>query len=83
MRVLGIPCFLDRIIQQCFKQVIEPIAGAQLYNQSYGFSPLRSAHHDMARVQFLINQASMHYVVDIDILGFFDNVNHTLNQQND
>jgi retron-type reverse transcriptase len=32
----------------------------------------------MARVQFLINQASMHFVVDIDILGFFDNVNHTL-----
>jgi RNA-directed DNA polymerase len=32
----------------------------------------------MARVQFLINQAAMHFVVDIDILGFFDNVNHTL-----
>ncbi len=32
----------------------------------------------MARVQFHVNQASMHFVVDIDILGFFDNVNHTL-----
>lgn len=78
MRPLGIPCILDRIIQQCFKQVLEPIAEAQFYNHSYGFRPLRSAHHAMARVQFLINQASMHYVVDIDILGFFDNVNHTL-----
>src|SRR5690625_3920492 len=32
----------------------------------------------MARVQFLINQAQLHYVVDVDIKGFFDNVNHTL-----
>ncbi|MDQ0888096.1 retron-type reverse transcriptase/alpha-tubulin suppressor-like RCC1 family protein [Paenibacillus sp. V4I9] len=77
-RPLGIPCILDRIIQQCFKQVFEPIAEAQFYNYSYGFRPLRSTHHAMARVQFLINQASMHFVVDIDILGFFDNVNHTL-----
>ncbi|WNR46868.1 group II intron reverse transcriptase/maturase [Paenibacillus roseipurpureus] len=78
MRPLGIPCILDRIIQQCFKQVLEPIAEAKFYNHSYGFRPLRSTHHAMARVQFLINQASMHYVVDIDILSFFDNVNHTL-----
>jgi RNA-directed DNA polymerase len=78
MRPLGIPCILDRIIQQCFKQVLEPIAEAQFYKHSYGFRPLRSAHHAMARVQFLVNQAAMHYVVDIDILGFFDNVNHTL-----
>lgn len=35
-------------------------------------------HHAMARVQFLVNQAYMHFVVDIVILGFFDNVNHTL-----
>jgi RNA-directed DNA polymerase len=71
-RPLGIPCILDRIIQQCFKQVLEPIAEAQFYNHSYGFRPLRSAHHAMARVQFLINQAAMHFVVDIDILGFSD-----------
>ncbi len=32
----------------------------------------------MARVQFLINQAQLHYVVDVDIKAFFDNVNHTL-----
>jgi RNA-directed DNA polymerase len=77
-RPLGIPCILDRIIQQCFKQVLEPIAEARFYKHSYGFRPLRSTHHAMARVQFLVNQASMHYVVDIDIKGFFENVNHTL-----
>ncbi len=78
MRPLGIPCILDRIIQQCFKQVLEPIAEAQFYKHSYGFRPLRSTHHAMARVQFLVNHAQLHYVVDIDVKGFFDNVNHTL-----
>lgn len=78
LRPLGIPCILDRIIQQSFKQVLEPIAEAQFYKHSYGFRPLRSTHHAMARVQFLINQAQLHYVVDVDIKGFFDNVNHTL-----
>ena len=77
-RPLGIPCIQDRIIQQCFKQVLEPIAEAHFYKHSYGFRPLRSAHHALARVQTLINQTDLHFVVDIDIQGFFDNVNHTL-----
>jgi len=77
-RPLGIPCILDRIIQQCFKQILEPIAEAHFYKHSYGFRPLRSTHHAMARVQFLINKSQLHYVVDVDIKGFFDNVNHTL-----
>jgi len=77
-RPLGIPSMSDRIIQQAFKQVIEPICEAQFYNHSYGFRPLRSTHHAMARVNSLININKLHYVVDVDIKGFFDNVNHTL-----
>ena len=68
----------DRIIQQAFKQVLEPICEAQFYNHSYGFRPLRSTHHAIARVNSLINRSGLHYVVDVDIKGFFDNVNHTL-----
>lgn len=78
MRPLGIPCILDRVIQQCFKQALEPIAEAHFFNHSYGFRPLRSTHHAMARIQYLVNQSQLHYVVDIDIKGFFDNINHTL-----
>ncbi|GGK26476.1 group II intron reverse transcriptase/maturase [Caldalkalibacillus thermarum] len=76
-RPLGIPCIMDRIIQQAIKQVIEPIAEAHFYEHSYGFRPLRSTHHAIARVKRLINQSKLHYVIDIDIKGFFDNVNHT------
>ena len=77
-RPLGIPSMSDRIIQQAFKQVLEPICEAKFYNHSYGFRPLRSTHHAMARVNSLININKLHYVVDVDIKGFFDNVNHSL-----
>ncbi|MCR8964218.1 group II intron reverse transcriptase/maturase [Brevibacillus halotolerans] len=75
-RPLGIPTIRDRIIQQCFKQVLEPICEAKFHNHSYGFRPNRSANHAIARCQSLINIAKLHYIVDIDIEGFFDNVNH-------
>ncbi|WP_445506480.1 group II intron reverse transcriptase/maturase [Niallia sp. 03190] len=75
-RPLGIPTMRDRLIQQMFKQVLEPICEANFYNHSYGFRPNRSTHHAMARCQYLINRTDYHYVVDIDIQGFFDNVNH-------
>ncbi|MBU3093939.1 group II intron reverse transcriptase/maturase [Clostridium sp. CF011] len=76
-RPLGIPCIDDRIIQQCIKQVLEPICEVKFHNHSYGFRPNRSTQHAIARSMFLMNQCKLHYVVDIDISGFFDNVNHS------
>ncbi|WP_075584083.1 group II intron reverse transcriptase/maturase [Enterococcus faecalis] len=76
-RVLGIPIILDRIIQQMFKQVLEPLCEAKFYKHSYGFRPNRSTRHALARCAFIINRTDCHYVVDIDIKGFFDEVNHT------
>lgn len=75
-RPLGIPCMDDRIIQQCIKQVLEPICEAKFHNHSYGFRPNRSTNHAIARSMSLMNMSKLHYVVDIDIKGFFDNVNH-------
>jgi group II intron reverse transcriptase/maturase len=76
-RPLGIPCFEDRIIQQCIKQVLEPICEAKFHKHSYGFRPNRSTKHAIARTMQLMNKNGLHYVVDIDIKGFFDNVNHS------
>ncbi|BDU83860.1 group II intron reverse transcriptase/maturase (plasmid) [Clostridium perfringens A] len=77
MRPLGIPTMRDRIIQQMFKQVLEPICEAKFYKHSYGFRPNRATEHAVARCKFLACICKCHYVVDIDIKGFFDNVNHT------
>jgi RNA-directed DNA polymerase len=67
----------DRLIQQMMKQILEPICEAKFHPHSYGFRPNRSTSHAMARCQHLINHTHNHTVVDIDIQGFFDNVNHT------
>lgn len=75
-RPLGIPCMEDRIIQQCIKQVLEPICEAKFYKHSYGFRPNRSTRHAVARYSYLVNIMHLYYVVDVDIKGFFDNVNH-------
>jgi len=75
-RPLGIPCMDDRIVQQCILQVLEPICEAKFHNHSYGFRPNRATSHALARAKFLIWHSKLHYVVDIDIKGFFDNVNH-------
>ncbi len=75
-RPLGIPTIEDRIIQQSIKQILEPIAEAKFYRHSYGFRPLRGADEAMARAYFLAQKNNLHYVVDIDIKGFFDNINH-------
>lgn len=75
-RPLGIPTISDRLIQQCFLQILEPICEAKFHDRSYGFRPLRSAQNAMAVYYKLIQQMNLHYVVDVDIKGFFDNVSH-------
>lgn len=77
LRPLGIPCIEDRIIQQCILQILEPICEAKFHSHSYGFRPNRSTKHAISRCMGLINAGRLHYVVDIDIKGFFDNVNHS------
>jgi len=55
-RPLGIPTIMNRLIQQCILQVLEPICEAKFFKRSNSFR--------------------CHYVIDIDIHSFFDNVNH-------
>jgi len=76
IRPLGIPTIDDRMVQQCIKQVLEPIAEAKFYHGSYGFRPDRSAENAIAKVMHIINLNKLHYAIDIDIKGFFDNINH-------
>ena len=76
IRPLGIPTIDDRMVQQCIKQVLEPVAEAKFYHGSYGFRPDKSAENAIAKVMQLININKLHYAIDIDVKGFFDNINH-------
>lgn len=76
MRMLGIPTITDRLIQQCILQVMEPICEAKFYDRSNGFRPDRGVENALAQYERLIQQCDLHFAVDIDIKGFFDNVSH-------
>ena len=76
-RPLGIPCIWDRLIQQCIKQILEPVCEAKFSNNSYGFRPNRSVEHAINRTYSMLQMMNLHYVIEFDIKGFFDNVNHS------
>ncbi|MGL4358157.1 MAG: group II intron reverse transcriptase/maturase [Cetobacterium sp.] len=75
-RPLGIPNIYDRLVQLCFKQILEPIVEKSFHKNSFGFRPQRSAEHAIATCYHCVNISKLHFVVDIDIKGFFDNINH-------
>ena len=74
-RKLGIPCVLDRLIQQAILQVLQWRWDPTFSACSYGFRPGRSAHQAVAQAQSYIEQGYS-YVVDIDVEKFFDRVCH-------
>lgn len=76
-RPLGIPCIWDRLVQQCIKQVMEPICEAKFSENSFGFRPNRSVENAIQRTYYRLQKSNAHYVVEFDIKGFFDNVNHS------
>ena len=77
MRPLGIPTIIDRLVQQSILQVLEPICEAKFHERNNGFRPNRSTENAIAQCYKMIQQQNLHFVVDIDIKGFFDNVNHS------
>ena len=76
-RPLGIPCVWDRLIQQCIKQIMEPICEAKFSNNSYGFRPLRSVEHAIKATYNRLQLSNLHYVIEFDIKSFFDEVDHS------
>lgn len=79
MRPLGIPTIWDRIIQECLRIVLEPIAEAKFFPHSYGFRPYRVAKHAITFICNTINNrwvVKPAFVIEGDIKGFFDNIHH-------
>lgn len=75
-RPLGVPSIWDRLIQQAILQVLEPICEAKFNPHSYGFRPHRNTGHAIADVAFKVNIQKYHYVVNVDINHFFDEIDH-------
>lgn len=82
-RPLGIPTLRDRVVQMALKIILEPIFEADFYPTSYGFRRGRSTMDAAAMIQRRLNptrwgQTEVNYVIEGDIKGCFDNVDHHL-----
>jgi RNA-directed DNA polymerase len=77
IRKLGVPCVIDRLIQQAMLQVLQKRWDPTFSEHSYGLRPGRSAHQAVAQAQKYIAEG-YNWVVDIDLEKFFDRVNHDM-----
>ncbi len=77
-RPLGIPTIADRVAQDVVRSVLEPIYESKQYRHSYGFRPFRCTHHAIERIRRLAEQQQYHWAIEMDIKGFFDNVDHDI-----
>jgi RNA-directed DNA polymerase len=77
LRPLGIPTIRDRVCQQAVRQIIEPIFEQDFYYYSFGFRPGYSAHQAINTIQ-RAKRGGYDYVVDLDIMSFFDEIPHEI-----
>ena len=76
IRKLGIPTVGDRVAQMVVKEALEPKVEPLFHRNSYGYRPGKSAHEALEKVR---NQCwRSDWVIDLDIKGFFDNLDHEL-----
>lgn len=74
-RNLGIPCVLDRVVQQAILQIIEPIIDPHFSDSSYGYRKGRSQHQAIKQAEEYY-KAGYRVVVDCDLKSYFDTIHH-------
>lgn len=75
-RPLGIPTVSDRIAQMVVKDMLEPVVDPLFHDDSYGYRPHKSAHDALRMARHRCWRTD--WVRDVDIKGFFDNIDHEL-----
>lgn len=76
LRPLGIPSYEDKLVQGVMRKVLDQIYEGKFYDFSYGFREGKSCHQAIKEVNRIIITKKTSFIVDADIKGFFDNVNH-------
>ena len=75
-RPLGIPTYEDKLVQANLKKILNAIYEQDFLECSFGFRPNRGCHDALKVLNNIVNNPRINYVVDTDIRGFFDNVDH-------
>ena len=76
MRPLGIPSYEDRLVQGVMADILNAVYEERFLDCSYGFRAGRSAHDVVKAINNAVKRNKVNYVLEADIKGFFDNVNH-------
>lgn len=76
LRPLGIPAYEDKLVQGVMADVLNEIYECKFLECSYGFRPNRNCHQAIREINQRIMINKVNYILDCDIKGFFDNVNH-------
>lgn len=76
LRPLGIPVYEDKLVQGVMANILNEIYECKFLDCSYGFRPNRGCHQAIQEINQRIMINKVNYILDADIKGFFDNVNH-------
>jgi RNA-directed DNA polymerase len=76
MRPLGISCYEDKLVENIIAQILTMVYEPKFYNESYGFRPNRNCHQAVREIIEDVQYRKVNYIVEADIKGFFDNVDH-------
>ncbi len=76
LRPLGIPAYEDKLVQAVLAKILNAIYESDFLDCSYGFRPGRGCHDALAALAVTIEREPVGYIVDADIKGFFDHVDH-------
>lgn len=75
-RPLGVPTLEDKIVQRALVEVMNALYEVDFLGFSYGFRPGRSQHNALDAVTVGLERRKVNWVLDADIQGFFDTLNH-------
>lgn len=75
-RMLGIPTVIDKAVQLACTRILESMYEQTFLPVSYGYRPKRNAHECLKEINHMIMQRKINYIIEADIEGFFDHVNH-------
>ena len=78
IRGLGIPCYEDKLVQGAMADVLNEIYENIFLNFSYGFRPKKNCHQAISQINWLLMTKKVNYILDADIKGFFDNIDHDI-----
>lgn len=75
-RPLSIYCYEDKLVQEALRRILEAVFEPQFYDEMMGFRPSRSCHRALRKLNLMIEREKTSYILDADIKGFFDNLDH-------